>query len=240
VVIAREPAVLCGTAWFDAVFNQLDMRIAIDWQHPEGADIAANERLCMLRGPAQFMLTGERTALNFLQTLSGTATLARRYATAVAGTKARILDTRKTLPGLRSAQKYAAAVGGCTNHRHGLYDGMLIKENHIAASGSIDAAIAQAKQHAAGLPVEVEVENLDELRAALAAGADIVLLDNFSVETLREAVRINRGQAQLEASGGISLENVREIADTGVDFISVGALTKNVRAIDLSMRFEIR
>lgn len=240
VVISRETAVLCGTAWFDAVFSQLDQRIAIDWQHRDGDDIAANARLCVLRGPARAMLTGERTALNFLQTLSGTATLARRYAQAVAGTGTRVLDTRKTIPGLRNAQKYATAVGGCTNHRHGLYDGILIKENHIAASGSIGAAIAHAQQRAAGLPVEVEVENLDELRAALAAGADIVLLDNFPIDALRDAVAINRGRAVLEASGGVSLDNIQAIAAAGVDFVSVGALTKDVRAIDLSMRFEIR
>ncbi len=240
VVIAREAAVLCGTAWFNAAFNQLDSRIAIDWHHLDGDDIAANARLCVLRGPARPMLTGERTALNFLQTLSGTATLARRYVQTVAGTGARVLDTRKTIPGLRSAQKYATAVGGCMNHRHGLHDSILIKENHIAASGSIREAIACARQHAPHLPVEVEVENLDELHQALAEGAEIVLLDNFAIDALREAVDINRGRAKLEASGGISLDNILAVAGTGVDFISVGALTKNVRAIDLSMRFEIR
>lgn len=240
VVISREAAVLCGMAWFDAVFAELDRRIAIDWHFSDGDDVGANTRLCTLRGPARAMLTGERTALNFLQTLSGTATTARRYAQAVAGTGTQILDTRKTLPGLRQAQKYATAIGGCVNHRHGLYDGILIKENHIAAAGSITAAVERARQQETRLPIEVEVESLDELHEALAAGADIVLLDNFDLAMLRDAVQINAGRATLEASGGISLDNVRSTAATGVDCISVGALTKHVRAVDLSMRFEIR
>ncbi len=182
-------------------------------------------------------MTGERTALNFLQTLSGTATQARRYADTVQGTKVRILDTRKTIPGLRDAQKYAVRCGGCHNHRHGLYDGILIKENHILAAGSIRDAIVAARVHGKGLPVEVEVETLDEMREALKAGADILLLDNFDLEQMRAAVALNAGQAKLEASGGIGLDNLRQIAETGVDFISLGAITKHLRAIDLSMRF---
>ncbi len=237
-VIAREPAVLCGLAWFNAVFAELDPRIRIDWHQQEGDRVAADTLLCTLSGPARPLLSGERSALNLLQTLSGTATLARRYADAVAGLPVRLLDTRKTLPGLRHAQKHAVRMGGCHNHRMGLYDGILIKENHIAACGSIAAAVAAARQLGTDLPVEVEVENLAELDAALEAGADILLLDNFDLETLREAVARNRGRARLEASGGVTLETVRAIAETGVDFISVGSLTKDVKAIDLSMRFD--
>ncbi|WP_297528593.1 carboxylating nicotinate-nucleotide diphosphorylase [Thiohalobacter sp.] len=237
-VIAREPAVLCGLAWFNAVFAELDPRIRIDWHQQEGDRVAADTLLCTLSGPARPLLSGERSALNLLQTLSGTATLARRYADAVAGLPVRLLDTRKTLPGLRHAQKHAVRMGGCHNHRMGLYDGILIKENHIAACGSIAAAVAAARQLGTDLPVEVEVENLAELDAALEAGADILLLDNFDLETLREAVARNRGHARLEASGGVTLETVRAIAETGVDFISVGSLTKDVKAIDLSMRFD--
>jgi len=236
-VISREQAVICGTAWFDAVFRQLEPGIHIDWQVGDGDAIAPNQTLCRLHGPARAILTGERTALNFLQTLSATTTLARRYAEAVAGTTTRVLDTRKTIPGLRNAQKYAVACGGCHNHRHGLYDAILIKENHILAAGSIAQAVAAARRVAAGKSVEVEVENLEELQEALAAAADSVLLDNFTPEQLAEAVAINRGRAKLEASGGITLDNIRDIAETGVDFISVGSITKDLNAVDLSMRF---
>jgi nicotinate-nucleotide pyrophosphorylase (carboxylating) len=204
----------------------------------DGDRVEPDQLLCTLSGPSRALLTGERTALNFLQTLSGTATLTRRYVDAVAGTGVRVLDTRKTIPGLRLAQKYAVGCGGGTNHRMGLYDGVLIKENHIAAAGSIAEAVTQARRHAPGnIPVEVEVEDLREVREALAAGADILLLDNMAPATLREAVAITRGQAKLEASGGVTLETIREIAETGIDFISVGELTKHLRALDLSMRF---
>lgn len=234
-VISREPAVLCGTAWFDAVFHELDPAIEIVWNTRDGDRIHPDHVLCTLRGSSRALLTGERTALNFLQTLSGTATAARSYADAVQGTKTRILDTRKTLPGLRAAQKYAVCCGGGHNHRMGLYDGILIKENHIMAAGSIARAVTAAR--ASGVMVEVEVETLDELREALEAGADRVLLDNFELDRLREAVAITAGRAELEASGGITLENVRAVAETGVDFISVGSITKHLRAVDLSMRF---
>jgi nicotinate-nucleotide pyrophosphorylase (carboxylating) len=237
-VICREQAVICGRAWFDQVFALLDESIRIDWQVAEGDKVEPNQLLCVLTGPSRPLLTGERSALNFLQTLSGTATLAHRYAEAVAGTGVKVLDTRKTIPGLRKAQKYAVSCGGCHNHRIGLYDGVLIKENHIAAAGSIAEAVAQARHHApADIPIEVEVEDLSEVREALAAGADILLLDNMPPATLREAVQLTHGQAKLEASGGITLDNIREIAETGVDFISIGELTKHLRAVDLSMRF---
>lgn len=236
-VICRETAVLCGCAWFDAVFAELDERIHVKWHLRDGERAQPDQELCRLSGPARALLTGERAALNLLQTLSGTATRAARYAAAVEGLPVRILDTRKTLPGLRMEQKYAVRTGGCHNHRIGLYDGILIKENHIAAAGSITAAVATARALDAHLPVEVEVEHLAELREALAAGADILLLDNFTPELMREAVAINAGRAKLEASGGVTLENIRAIAATGVDFISVGALTKDVKAVDLSMRF---
>jgi nicotinate-nucleotide pyrophosphorylase (carboxylating) len=237
-VICREKAVICGKPWFEQSFALLDEAISVDWRVEDGDLVEPNQALCNLRGPAAPLLTGERTALNFLQTLSGTATLARRYAEAVAGTGVEVLDTRKTLPGLRQAQKYAVRCGGCRNHRIGLFDGVLIKENHIAASGSIAEAVAQARHHAPdGIPIEVEVEDLHEVREALAAGADILLLDNMPPATLREAVALTAGQARLEASGGITIGNIREIAETGVDYISVGELTKHLRAIDLSMRF---
>lgn len=235
-VITRENAVLCGVAWFNEAFHQVDVSVNVKWLATEGQRISPNQVLCTITGPARALLSAERTALNFLQTLSGTATLARCYADAVAGTTVRVLDTRKTLPGLRTAQKYAVSCGGCHNHRHGLYDGILIKENHIMAAGSISAAVRAARQ-ASALAVEVEVETLDEVRAALSAGADILLLDDFSLAQLRDAVVINAGQAKLEVSGGVSLENIRHIAETGIDYISVGALTKHVKAIDLSMRF---
>lgn len=237
-VIAREAAVVCGRPWFDAVFAQLDSTIAVDWRVAEGQRVGPDTLLCVLRGPARALLTGERAALNFLQTLSGVATRAAAYADAVAGTGAAVLDTRKTLPGLRRAQKYATRCGGCRNHRMGLYDGVLIKENHIAAAGSVARAVTLARAQApAGVFVEVEVEDLAELREALAAGADRILLDNMDLPTLREAVAVTAGRARLEASGGITLDNIRAVALTGVDDISVGAITKDVKALDLSMRF---
>lgn len=237
-VISREAAVLCGCAWFDEVFRQLDSGVRVAWQAHDGEQIEANQTLCRLAGPARALLTGERTALNFLQLLSATATAAQRYAQAVEGTQAVILDTRKTLPGLRLAQKYAVRAGGAHNHRLGLFDGILIKENHIVAAGSIRAAVAAARRQQAGVKVEVEVENLAQLREAIAAGADSLLLDNFDVQGLRNAVGETAGRAKLEASGGIDLAQLRAVAETGVDYISVGALTKHVHAVDLSMRFE--
>lgn len=236
-VISREPAVICGRAWFDEVFRQLDRSVQVAWQVADGAAVAPGDTLCEITGPTRALLTGERTALNFLQTLSGTATAARRYAEAVAHTRARVLDTRKTLPGLRSAQKFATRCGGCLNHRMGLYDLVLIKENHILAAGSIAAALAAARRLFPALEVEVEVEDLPELDQALAAGADIVLLDNFDLAGLRAAVQRAAGRVRLEASGNVDLENVSAFAETGVDYISVGSLTKHVRAVDLSMRF---
>ncbi len=242
-VISREDAVLCGAAWFNEVFRQLDSHIVVDWQAGDGDIIGANQTLCSLTGNSRSLLSGERSALNFLQTLSATATQTRKFVNAISGTGATILDTRKTLPGLRTAQKYAVACGGGGNHRMGLFDAFLIKENHILAAGSIAAAVASARQQHAELKVEVEVENLDEVRQALDAGADQLLLDNMELAVLREAVALNReknnGRARLEASGGVSLEHVRAIAETGVDFISVGRLTKDVRAVDLSMRFNV-
>jgi len=238
-VIAREPAVLCGMAWFDAVFAELDTRIAVDWQVKDGSRIKAGQPLCTLSGPARPILTGERTALNFLQTLSGTATLAHRYAERVADLPVRLLDTRKTIPGLRDAQKYAVRTGGASNHRTGLYDGILIKENHISAAGSIRQAVRDASRLHPGIPIEVEVERPDQIGEAIAAGAERLLLDNFSLAQLGDTVRQVGGRVPLEASGGITLDNLRDIAQTGVDFISVGTLTKHIRAIDLSMRFEM-
>jgi nicotinate-nucleotide pyrophosphorylase (carboxylating) len=241
-VITRESAVLCGRPWFDEVFRQLDPAVLVTWQASEGERVDAGQLLCGLEGPARALLTGERSALNFLQTLSGTATVTRTYVDAIDGLPCRILDTRKTIPGLRRAQKYAVRCGGGRNHRMGLYDGVLIKENHIVAAGSIGAAVAAAREQRVRVPVEVEVETVDELRQALDAGADMALLDEFSLEDLRNAVGLNRAHARgpigLEASGGVSLGSLRPIAETGVDFISVGALTKHVRAIDLSMRFQ--
>ena len=238
-VITRDDAVLCGRAWFDEVFHQLDERVVITWKAQDGDNIHAGETLCHVHGPARAVLSGERMALNFLQLLSGVATQTRHYVDAIRGTGASILDTRKTLPGLRKAQKYAVTCGGGKNHRLGLFDGVLIKENHILAAGSITRAMQEAKASTPqGIPIEIEVENLQQLHEALAAGADSLLLDNFDLEALREAVAYTRGRATLEASGGITLENVRAIAETGVDFISIGVLTKNVRAVDLSMRFQ--
>ncbi|MGM3386218.1 carboxylating nicotinate-nucleotide diphosphorylase [Stutzerimonas stutzeri] len=235
-VITREAAVISGTAWVDAVFRQLDPRVAVHWQVVDGQRVAANNVLFHLEGPARALLSGERTALNFLQTLSGVATRCRYYADLVEGTGVRLLDTRKTLPGLRMALKYAVTCGGCHNHRIGLYDAFLIKENHIAACGGISPAVAAARRIAPGKPVEVEVEDLDELQQALQAGADIVMLDELSLEDMRRAVELTAGRAKLEASGGISDDTLRTVAETGVDYISIGALTKHVQAIDLSMR----
>jgi nicotinate-nucleotide pyrophosphorylase (carboxylating) len=240
-VIAREPAVLCGTDWADATFKQLDPGIRLDWQARDGDRLTTDQPLLKLSGPARPILTGERTALNFLQTLSGTATAASRYVEAVTGTGCRILDTRKTLPGLRLAQKYAARCGGAQNHRLGLYDMVLIKENHIIAAGSISSAIATARRTSPGIPVEVEVETLAEFDQACDAGADIIMLDELALEDMREAVKRNRSRgarAKLEASGSVTLATVREIALTGVDYISIGGITKHVQAVDLSMRFE--
>ncbi len=238
-VVTREAMVLCGTEWFDAVFNELDPALRIDWCKQDGDAVEAGDLLCRLKGSARSLMTGERTALNLLQTLSGTATLARQYANAVAGTRARILDTRKTLPGLRLAQKYAVRCGGCHNHRIGLYDGILIKENHILAAGSITAALQAAQSLRAGVMIEIEVETLEELREALDAGATRVLLDEFTLPMMREAVTMSAGRAELEVSGNVTLECIRGIAETGVDFISVGALTKHVRAVDLSLRVTV-
>ncbi len=236
-VICREAAILCGTAWFDEVFRQLDPAVHIIWQHQDGERVTANAVLCTLQGSARSILSGERAALNFLQTLSATATATRRYVDLVAHTQCRILDTRKTLPGLRTAQKYAVVCGGGTNHRIGLYDRVLIKENHIMAAGSITAAIQQARQLHPGILVEVETENLQELAEATAAQADIIMLDEYSLADMREAVRITDGRIPLEASGGVSPETLVAIAETGVNFVSIGGITKHVRAVDLSMRF---
>jgi nicotinate-nucleotide pyrophosphorylase (carboxylating) len=236
-VITRQKAVLCGCAWFDEVFRQLDPAVIVRWEAGDGDGLAPGATLCRLEGPTRALLTGERTALNYLQTLSGTATRARRYADAVAGLPVRVLDTRKTLPGLRLEQKYAVLCGGCHNHRMGLYDAILIKENHILAAGSIAAALEAARAVAGGVRIEIEVESLRELEQALTAGATNVLLDNFGLGELREAVALSAGRARLEASGGITLEGIRAIAETGVDEISVGDLTKDLEAVDLSMRF---
>lgn len=236
IVMTRESMVVCGQAWFKAVFGRLDPSVQIVWECEEGAEVQAGGLLCRLEGSARSLMTGERTALNLLQTLSATATLARKYAKAVEGTGVKVLDTRKTIPGLRLAQKYAVRCGGCHNHRIGLYDGILIKENHILAAGSITRAIRSAEGLQAGVMIEVEVETLDEMNEALAAGAKRILLDEFTLPMMREAVVMAANRAELEVSGSVTLEAIREIADTGVNYISVGALTKNVRAIDLSMR----
>jgi len=236
-VICREAAIISGIDWANEVFHQLDPAIRVDWLVADGDMVSKDQLLCTLNGPSRALLTGERTALNFLQTLSATATLARQYAEAVEGTGAKVLDTRKTIPGLRRAQKYAVTCGGCHNHRVGLYDAYLIKENHIAAAGSITAAVTTARSLNPEAKLEVEVETMEEVREALSCRADILLLDNFSLEMLREAVALNNGQAKLEASGGVTLASIRNIAETGVDYISTGELTKHVRAVDLSMRF---
>ncbi|MDF2447059.1 MAG: nadC [Moraxellaceae bacterium] len=236
-IITREPMILAGSPWADAVFSLVDPRIRPHWMVEEGESADANTTLLILEGPARSLLTAERAALNFLQLLSGTATLAHRLTRLLDGTSTRLLDTRKTLPGLRIAQKYAVEVGGGKNHRLGLFDAFLIKENHIMAAGSIGAAVARAHELAPGKPVEVEVETLAELEQALAAGADIVMLDDFSLDEMQNAVTFTAGRAKLEASGGIHAGNLRRVAETGVDYISMGALTKDVKAIDLSMRF---
>jgi nicotinate-nucleotide pyrophosphorylase (carboxylating) len=242
-VITREPAILCGIPYVQATFEAIDPKVRLDWLVAEGDCVIADQLLVGLEGPARALLTAERTALNFLQLLSGTATAAHAYAALLEGTKCRLLDTRKTIPGLRSAQKYAVRVGGGHNHRMGLFDGILIKENHIMAAGSIAAAVAAARRASAQIPVEVEVENLSELRQAIDAGADIAMLDEFSLQAMRDAVAHNAQAAKplkLEASGGITVASIREIAETGVDFISVGSITKHVRAVDLSMRFDFQ
>lgn len=238
-IISREPAVLCGTTWADEVFRQVDPAIQVQWLAADGDRLQPNEPFCQLSGPARGLLSGERCALNFIQTLSATATRSRYFADLVEGTGVRLLDTRKTLPGLRLAQKYAVTCGGCHNHRIGLFDAFLIKENHIAACGGIQAAVSQARALAPGKPVEVEVESLDELRQALEAGADIVMLDELSNADMRTAVAINTGRAKLEASGGINESTLRTVAETGVDYISIGSLTKDIKAVDLSMRLSM-
>ena len=237
-VITREEMVLCGKSWFDAVFQHLDSNVNITWYANEGESLPVGATLCKLNGPARPLLTGERTALNLLQTLSATATQARLYADAVAGTPCKVLDTRKTLPGLRIAQKYAVTCGDCYNHRIGLYDGVLIKENHIMAAGSISKAIQLARE-LTSLTVEIEVESLQEFAEAIAAEPDRIMLDNFSLEALRLAVSLNNGAIELEASGNIDLTNIRAIAETGVNFISIGSLTKHIKAVDLSMRISL-
>ncbi|TFH71548.1 carboxylating nicotinate-nucleotide diphosphorylase [Gammaproteobacteria bacterium LSUCC0112] len=241
-IISRENAVLCGTPWAEEVLRQVDPSIRVEWLATEGSDLEPNQAIARFRGPARALLSAERCMLNFLQTLSGTATISRSYAKKVAHTDVRLLDTRKTLPGLRTAQKYAVRVGGCFNHRMGLYDAFLIKENHISACGSITQAVATARQIAPGKPVEVEVETFAELDQALSAQADIIMLDNFELTDLHKAVAIARAfqgaNCRLEASGGINDQSLVAVAETGVDYISMGILTKDVKAIDLSMRFE--
>lgn len=236
-VITREPMILVGQPWVNALFAELDSSVQINWLQPEGSCLHANDAFLELSGNARSLLTGERPALNFIQTLSGVATKVAALATLLDGLPTRLLDTRKTIPGLRVAQKYAVGVGGGQNHRIGLFDAFLIKENHIMACGGIAQAVAAAQQIAPGKPVEVEVENFDELDQALAAGADIIMLDNFTTAQMREAVQLTAGRSKLEASGNVGAHNLREIAETGVDFISMGALTKDVQSIDLSMRF---
>ncbi|ABI57439.1 carboxylating nicotinate-nucleotide diphosphorylase [Alkalilimnicola ehrlichii MLHE-1] len=238
-VICREQAVLCGHHWFDEVFRQLDDRVEIHWAAGEGQRLTPDQPVCTFAGPARALLSGERTALNFLQTLSATATQARHFVDLVAGTHARILDTRKTLPGLRAAQKYATRCGGALNHRQGLYDAILIKENHILACGSIAAAVAAARERAPELPVEVEVETLQELEQALAAEADTIMLDNFSLADVERAVALTARRSKLEASGNLGEQGLRELAGTGVDYISIGAITKHVRAVDYSLRLRL-
>ena len=235
-VITREPGVMCGKSWVNLVFAQIDPAIRLEWQAGDGDTIGAGDTLFTVNGPARGLLTAERSALNFLQLLSGTASICQRYAALVAGTGVKLLDTRKTIPGLRAAQKYAVSCGGCYNHRMGLYDAFLIKENHISASGGIAAAVQAARRFAPGKPVEVEVESLDELEQALATDCDRVMLDNFSLQQMASAVERNAGQAELEASGNVTEQTLRPIAETGVDYISIGALTKDCKALDLSMR----
>lgn len=237
-VITREAGILCGTPFVDAVFASVDHDVKVVWKKADGDTLAPNDVLFTLEGNARSILTGERAALNFLQMLSGTASYSASLASIVEGTKTKLLDTRKTIPGFRNAQKYAVTCGGCFNHRIGLFDAFLIKENHIAACGGIQQAVEQARQNAPGKPVEVEVENLDELEQALTAGADRIMLDNFTLEDMRKAVAVTAGKAELEASGNVTEETLRGIAETGVDFISIGALTKVVIPLDLSMRLD--
>ena len=232
-VVSREPAVLCGSPWFDEVFRQLDEEVRIVWERRDSDTLVSGQCVCTLTGPTRSLLSGERTALNFLQLLSGTATVTREYATLIAHTTTRLLDTRKTLPGLRSAQKYAVACGGGVNHRMGLYDAILIKENHIRAGGSISAALAQARE--TQRRIEIEVEDEAQLEEALAGGADVIMLDNFSLEQVKRAVQLNDGRALLEVSGGVDKRTLVALAEAGVDYISAGALTKHVRAVDFSM-----
>lgn len=239
-VVSRETTIICGQAWFNAVFLQLNPDVQIEWLCQEGEQVAAGRVICRLNGSARALLTGERTALNLLQSLSATANVASRYAQAVAGTDCKILDTRKTIPGLRLAQKYAVKCGGCFNHRIGLFDAILIKENHIIAAGSIAQAVKLARQSNNQVMVEIEVENLDEFQQALAAKPDRIMLDNFSLEDMVCAVRQNQASVELEASGNITLETIRSVAETGVDYISIGALTKNIQAVDLSMRIDLK
>lgn len=237
-VTSREACVFCGLDWFEESYRQIDEAILIDWCIDDGDHIAAEQIICTLSGPSQSLVSGERTALNFVQTLSATATLSAQYAAKVADTPCKVLDTRKTIPGLRIAQKYAVTCGGCENHRLGLFDAFLIKENHINACETIHNAVSEARFHNPDLKVEVEVENIDELQQAIAAGADRVLLDNFKLDTLQQAVAICREKIITEASGNITLDNIHAVAKTGVDYISTGALTKDIKAIDLSMRFD--
>lgn len=237
-LISRERAIFCGREWFNEVYNQLDPTIQTNWEVNDGETIRPDQMLCQVAGPARSLLSGERTALNFIQTLSGTASTTRTFVKAIEGTTTRILDTRKTLPGLRMAQKYAVSIGGGCNHRIGLFDGVLIKENHIQAAGSITRAVEIAARSATpGVLLEVEVENLTQLKEALSTSVSRILLDNFTRETLQQAVTLTQGKAELEASGNITLENVQSIARTGVDFISIGAITKHLQAIDFSLLF---
>jgi nicotinate-nucleotide pyrophosphorylase (carboxylating) len=238
-VLCREAAIICGRAWFNRCFEAFDPTVQVDWKVEEGSEVSPDTLLCTLRGKARSLLTVERTALNFLQTLSGVATTTQQYVAVIGDRKTRILDTRKTLPGLRTAEKYAVACGGGKNHRMGLYDAMLIKENHILSAGSITKAVLEGSRLYPGKPIEVETENLQELQEALEAGADIIMLDNYSLEAIREAVEITQGRAKLEVSGNVTMETLPHLADTGVDFISVGALTKHIQAVDLSMRIQL-
>ncbi len=237
-VVCREPAVLAGSPWFERVFQHLDPAVSVTWLHAEGATLARNEVVCRLAGPARAIVTGERTALNFLQTLSATATVTRDYVNALGASSTRVLDTRKTVPGLRSAQKYAVRAGGGVNHRMGLFDAILIKENHIAASGSISAAVAALRRSHPGLRIEVEVENMQELDEALANGVEMVMLDNFDLAAMRSATAHVAGRAQVEISGGLELGGLAALGQVGADFVSIGALTKHIKAIDFSMRIE--
>jgi len=237
-VISRENCIFCGLDWFEETFRQLDTEILIDWCVDDGDEIKADQIICTISGSSQNIVSGERTALNFIQTLSATATLSRCYANEVANTETKVLDTRKTIPGLRMAQKYAVSCGGCNNHRIGLFDAFLIKENHINACDGIENAVEEARFHNPDLKIEVEVENMDELQQAIDAGADRVLLDNFNITNLRQAVDTCKGKVVTEASGNITINNIKDVAKTGVDFISTGALTKDIKAIDLSMRFD--